>query len=324
MFGTLLGGLPWPDGVEPGDHAGAVEAAVGAQEGAGLEPVTDGRLGPDEPFAMGADAWASTSSPVSLEGWEATARLTDRAVKQALPGPYSLARAGAHRERDLESLAVAAAAGLRREVEALAAAGCPLVEIEEVDAHRIGENEVHRRAFVAAHRRLTAGAATLGTHLSLSVVGGSAWDAGAATILDAPYASLAVDLIAGPDNWRLVAVTPRERVIVAGALTAVPGFDGPEILLYAATYAASTEGRGLDRVGLGTAGGLANLTWEAALEKLRRLADAVRIVGLPREDAIAELDPRALNARSAALGRAVPAAARPTVPRTPRGYHRRP
>jgi len=196
--------------------------------------------------------------------------------------------------------------GLRREIEALVDAGCPLVEIEETEAHRIGDRPAHRRAFLAAHRRLTEGVA--GTHLSLSIVGGSAWDAGAETILAAPYASLAADLIAGPDNWRLVALAPGDRGIVAGALSPEIGSDDtPELLLFAANYAASTNGRGSERVGLGIAGSLAPLTWEQAVAKLARLAKGVRIASLPPGDELSRsVDPRAINIRSAAYGRPMP------------------
>jgi len=289
MFGTLLGGLPWPDGVEPGDTAAAVEAAIRAQEAAGLEPITDGRLGAGS----------------VLERWRRAAALTPLAVKQVLPGPYSRTRGLAGSAKARERAVLGIADELRVEAEDLAAAGCPLVEIEETEADRIGDDALERRLFATAHRRLAGGFS--GAHLSLSIVGGSAWSAGAATILDASYASLAVDLIAGPDNWRLVAVAPGERGIVAGALASHPGDDDPEVLLYAANYAAATQGRGRARVGLGTAGSLANLTWAAAVEKLQRLAEGVRIAGLPPGEAALQIDPRAVNARSAALGRVDPA-----------------
>jgi methionine synthase II (cobalamin-independent) len=312
MFGTLLGGLPSPSGSAETE---AVEAAVRAQESAGLEPITDGRLRPASPFAIDAATWAGWQAPLTVEAWRATAALTDRAVKQALPGPYSLTRALARSVRARERAALAAADGLHAEVMALAAAGCPLIEIEETAAHLIGDDETERQIYVAAHRRLTE--AVEGTHLSLSIVSGSAWAAGASTILDAPYASLAVDLVAGPDNWRLVAVTPGDRGIVAGVVSPGPGGDdGPEVLLWAANYAASTGGRGLARVGLGTAGSLATLTWDAALVKLERLGRAVRIASMPPGEAqAAELDPRSINARSAALGRPVPSRPRPEAGR---------
>ena len=317
MFGTLLGGLPRPDDASGlmSDDA-ILQAAVRAQEAAGLEPITDGRLSPGSPFALGAGRFRSWTSPTSVDAWRATAALTDRAVKQALPGPYTLSRSlgGSAKVRERAALAVAEA--IHQEALALAAAGCPLIEIEEAGAHRIGPDATERRIFAAAHARLATG--LTGAHLSLSIVGGSAWEAGPETILAAPYASLAVDLVAGPDNWRLVVVTPGDRGIIAGVVSPDPaGDDGPEILLWAANYAASTAGRGSTRVGLGTAGSLEGLTWAQALAKLDRLGRAVRIASLPpgpTQDA--ELDPRAINARSAALGRAVPAG--PPPPGLPR------
>lgn len=292
MFGTLLGGLPSPADVaaDDGTAVEAVEAAIRAQEAAGLEPVTDGRLG--------------TRS--SLDAWRAAAALTNRAVKQSLTGPYSRTRDLGSSVKARERAAMAAAEQLREDVIALAGAGCPLVEIEETQAHRIGDDEAERRIFASAHRRLAGG--LTGAHLSLSIVGGSAWDAGAATILDLPYHSLAVDLIAGPDNWNLVVRAPADRGIVAGALSPHLGSDdSPELLLWAANYAASTGGRGHARVGLAIAGSLAHLTWEQALVKLDRLGRAVRIASLPPGDELANaVDPRSINIRSAAHGRPMP------------------
>jgi methionine synthase II (cobalamin-independent) len=302
MFATLLGGLPRP----PSDATGgdsleaAIVAAVRVQEAAGLEPVTDGRL---RPFEM--------QSASVVDSWRRTAGLTSRAVKQSLPGPYSLGRSRDAGGRARDRATMAAAESLRQIVDALAAAGCPLIEIEETDAHRIGDDTAERRRFREAHRLVADG--VTGTHLSLSIVGGSAHEAGAATILDPPYASLAVDLIDGPGNWHLVAAAPWDRGIVVGALSGRPGsVEGPEILLWAAHYAASTEARGLLRVGLGTAGGLAALEWDDAVRRIEALGHASRLAALPPgEELASSIDPRALDARSAAVGRR-----RPKPPRT--------
>jgi methionine synthase II (cobalamin-independent) len=319
MFATLLGALPRPplpdrpqpspanpDALEPGlprlADDEAVSEALMAQERAGLEPLTDGRL-------------RRRNSPPTVTGlvgdWEFAAGIPTRAVKQALPGPYSLGWSAA--ARGTESLAarrratLAHAEALNAEVRALRDAGCPLVEIEEPEAVRIGEQGPERRLFADAHRRLTEGLADL--HLSLVLSGGNADTAGPSTFFDLPYASYAVDLIAGPDNWRLVTAAPADRGIVCGALG--PGEhddDGPELLVWAAHYAASANGRGLARVGLANAPGLERASWEAAQRKFVRLADAARIAGLESGAELAEaLDPRAVNSRSAALGRAVPA-----------------
>ena len=161
---------------------------------------------------------------------------------------------------------MAFATAVRAEILALAEAGCPFIEIEECDAHLIGADEAERRLFREAHLALTDGIA--GVHLSLAIVGGSADGAGIETILAAPYPSLAVDVIDGPDNWRLVRDVPGDRGIVVGAMSPHhPSDDGPELLLWAAAYAASSQGRGRDRVGLATAGSLAGLSWEIAERK---------------------------------------------------------
>jgi hypothetical protein len=127
-----------------------------------------------------------------------------------------------------------------------------------------------------------------------------------------------VDLIDGPDNWRLVADAPGDRGVICGAMsTAIVADEGPEVLLWAAGYAGSTGGRGAARVGLATAGSLADLSWEVAARKVRRLGEAARLAAAPREERLRAIDPRAIDARSAALGRYEP---RP--PRPPRARER--
>lgn len=292
MFATLLTALPNPDPARDLDTA--IEAVVRAQEAAGLEPITDGRLRPPG------------CSPVSA--WQFAAGLTDRAVKQSLPGPYSAGWAGRAAGPGGEgapnrgAATLEAADATRTWIEALVAAGCPLIEIEETEAHRIGEDEAERALFREAHARLTDG--IIGTHLSLSIVGKAADTAGIETILAAPYASLAVDLIDGPDNWNLVTRTPGERGIVVGAMGPGETRDEPrEILLWAAHYAASTMGRGRARVGLGSAGDWSTLTWAAALRKMQALGAAARLAALPPgEELLEAVDPQAVSARRAALG----------------------
>lgn len=290
MFATLLGALPRPPLPEDAPLAELVEAAVQAQEAAGLDPITDGGLRGE------ADLRAA---------WEATQRLTSRAVKQLLTGPYSVGRSAPGSARERSAAALVRAATLNVALRELAAAGCPLIEIHEPAATSIGADEAERALFREAQLRLLDGVD--GSHLSLAVTGGNADAAGIETILAAPYASLAVDLIAGPDNWRLVAATPGDRGIVCGALPAEAGTaDGPELLLWAAAYAASTGGRGEQRVGLATASSLAHLPWLVAVRKLERLGEAARLADRPSEARVQVLDPRAVSSRSAALGRVEP------------------
>ena len=286
MFATLLGALPRPPLPVDAPRDVVLEASIRAQEAAGLDPVTDGG-----PPAAGDLA----------RSWMATQRLTDNALKQAVAGPYTAGLDGTPpsvRSHATLDRATALNALLRD----LAAAGCPLIEIHEPAAIAIGTDDAERALFREAHLRLLDGIA--GSHLSLALTGGNADAAGVETLLAAPYASLAVDLIAGPDNWRLVAATPGDLGVVCGVLSPSPDSnDGPEPLLWAAGYAASTGGRGPARVGLATASSLADLSWDDAVRKLERLGDAGRLVDAPLETRLQSLDPRAVGSRSAALGR---------------------
>src|SRR4029079_18354493 len=181
----------------------------------------------------------------------------------------------------------------RATIAALAAAGCEFVEVDESDALAIAVVAGERRRFADAHRRLLDGVP--GIHVSLALTGGSFDGAGATTFFDLAYASFAFDLIAGPDNWRLIAVAPQDRGIVCGALDSRPGGDEtPELLVWAAHYAASTMGRGIERVGLANAPSLADVPWSVAVKKLGRVAEGARIAGVDSPSEMAQLlDPRA-------------------------------
>ena len=286
MFATLLGGLPRPPVREAATSAELVAAALTAQAEAGLEPLVDGGL------------WGSDNLATVVDRWRATADLTDRAVKAVVIGPWSATPNGS--ERDLEAAADAANTVLKE----LAAAGCPLVEVHEPAALSLGDDASARQRFVTTHRRLLEGVTDLGLHVSLAITGGNADRPGIATLLAVPYSSLALDLVRGPDNWRLAAAAPRATGIVCGAMTAdESGDESLEILIYALNYAASTGGRGPARVGVATAGSLAGVPWDVAERRMRRLGEAARLAQASPDERAAALDPRAISIRSAALGR---------------------
>ena len=142
-------------------------------------------------------------------------------------------------------------------------------------------------------------------HLSLAITGGSAEARGRATPSSARrIASLAVDLIDGADNWRLVTAAPPERGIVCGALAVAgrsrrrPG--GPAV---------GRRSR-VGRPGRRTASAWRprrrwpHLSWsrgdgQAATASARRRASRC----CPPEERLASIDPRAVDSRSAAMGR---------------------
>lgn len=330
MFATLAGGYPWSPSVPPsGSVDDAVRLVLAEQAEAGLEPLTDGGLRwPDPvaplvaglsgltaggsaqypgtgraatgPVALAAPGW---NRPITVDAWAFAAGETDRAVKQVLPGPYTLGRFSDVGSVGRERLTLGLAEALNAELRALAAAGCPLVQVDEEAAALIGDDPSERRLFRDAQRRLTDGVE--GIHLSLAILGGNAEAAGAATIFEAPYRSYLLNLVEGPDNWRLAVEVPADRGIICGALDSRPGVqEVKEVLVWAAHYAASTRGRGLDRVGLATAGSLGELSWEEARERIRLLGESARLAALgPGEELARSLDPRAVDIRSAAFGR---------------------
>ena len=313
MFATLLGALPRP--VRAGDSSPTdlddldplIQVAVRAQEDAGHEPITDGRLR-DPGFDRLAELLLAPDPAAAValvvDGWRATAALTERATKQALPGPLSVGLRGGESGRDARTHV--AADGLAAITAALSDAGCPLVELEEPGPQRLADDG-ELNLFLDAHRRLAEGSHVSEIHRSLSFVGGSAPQAAIDAILELPYASLAVDLIAGPDSWYLVRRAPRDRGIVAGVQSGNEQDEAKEVMHWAAHYAASSGGRGMDRVGLGSAGSWTSLPWDAAVRKLHALGNAARLAAMPPgEDLARQLDPKAVSSRRAAVGHDVP------------------
>ena len=263
MFSTLLGPLPPdPDAAPPASDADRRLDGATALAAAGLELISDG-----DPAA---DSELSADSVV--DRWSAAAASSGVPVKAVLVGPWTAARASGAAPGE-------AAERLRPTILALAAAGCPFVEIAETDIAAIGTDPAAAEAFTDAHRRLVDG--TEGVHCSLAATGASVDGAGPATFFDLPYASYAFDLIAGPDNWRLIVDAPADRGIVCGAIGLATGDEATrEVLVWAAHYAASTRGRGLARVGLANApaapGGPAPVRAEV-LRRLALVAEATRI-----------------------------------------------
>ena len=291
MFATLLGGLPRPPVPDGAATEELVEAAVRAQESAGLDPISDGgQFGEWQP----------------LDAWRATAALTDRSVKQAVQGPYSAGLdAGA-----------TSCPGARRRPSTRSSASWPRPAVRSsrsTSRPRRGSVPTLRHGSSSARRIGACSTASTGTHLSLAITGGNADTAGIDTLLAAPYASLAVDLIAGPDNWRLVVATPGDRGIICGALL---GRRRDRRW----TRAAPVGGwlRGLDRRS-GTCPRRAwrrPPRWRICPGRLRSASSngSARPRAWPSsrlDERVQHLDPRSVSSRTAALGRVDP----PTVAR---------
>ena len=286
MFATLAGPLPSPPVPSSADALGAV---IALQVGAGLEPLTD------------AGAIVGSSA---LEAWRRVADVADgRQVKAIVAGPYS-SHEGRGPIRDRERAILATAEATNVELRGLAAASCPMIQVDEAAIDRVGDSPTERRLFARAHGRLIDG---VGTHRSLALLA-PAEAAGSELLFGLPYESYLFDLIGGPTDWRLITKAPTGRGIVCGV---VPGAGAAEVvkeaLVWAAQYAASTNGRGLERVGLATTGDLSDLPWDTAVRRVGLLGEAARIAADDSfEHLLEELDPRAMGMKSGSVGRTVP------------------
>jgi hypothetical protein len=318
MFATLHGGYPALDPGEANDGAlgPLIERVIDAQLEAGLGLLTDGGVRWPDPGAAFMSALGGPERPVrdhafSVEAWFRAADVAGRVpVKQCLPGPYSLARRFAPSEAARGDLTRALADALAGELVDLAAAGCPLIQIDE-DAVTGIDDDIERGLFAEAQRRLLSGRDATDTdgrpHLSLAIVGGNADRAGAGAIFGPAYDSYLFDLVAGPDSWNLINQAPTERGIVLGLVDPGSAVQDPEVILWAIGYAASTRAHGEPQVGIATSGSLAGMTRVDARRRIDLLGRVVGLVERSRTEPIAaSLDPRAIDSRSAALGRWTP------------------
>ena len=284
MFSTLLGALP----PVPGEPLDAIRRNVADLEATGLELLADGLPAAD-----------LDSEPAEVVArWRAAAGATSRPVKQSIVGPGSAAAVSGSRGRRSARSVADHVRRARAIIEAVLAAGCPFIEIAEtaVTPESLSSRAARNR-FVAAHRDLLHGLGD--AHVSLALGDRNLDTIGAATFFELPYASYAFDLIAGPDNWRLIAAAPTDRGVICGALNPRPGGDeSRELLVWAAQYAASTGGRGIDRVGLSNAWSLDAVPRDVALHKLTRIAEASQVAAVQSAEELARLlDPRAFARR---------------------------
>ena len=300
MFSTLLGALPVgpDDPVAAGDEPEAHLEDVAALCATGLELISDG----------GGPSIVTGDPSAVVTRWQTAANASAVPVKAVLLGPYSTAHRAAKAAKAAKA-ATASAERLRATIVALAEAGCPLVEIAEPDATGIATDPAAAAAFAADHRRLVDGSE--GIHASLALPAANL-EGTPEVLFDLAYASYAFDLIGGPDNWRLIVQAPADRGIIVGALGLAERADETrEVLVWAAHYAASTNGRGLARVGLANAPaapGSPPPTRAQMLRKLAIVAEASRIAAVEEPGEMAALlDRRAVDARSASGGRFAPA-----------------
>jgi len=275
--------LPWIRGLD-GLQAGERIALPGG------EVVT-------RPVVTGTVGW---QAPVLVRDWTFASGESELVVKQTMLGPYTLAALAepADRARRI-TLATAFGEALGAELRALADAGCAMVEVDEPAATGITADDAEWAVYREAHSRLTGNLAAADTpHLSLGLWGGAIDPAGHAALIDPPYRSYLVDVLAGPSAWRFIDAVPAERGIIAGAGDATTErLDETEVLIWAMAWAAE-GGRGSSRVGVAPNGSLAAIDRHFAHRKCLRLGEAVRIAQMgPLQDVAKALDEAPIQSR---------------------------
>ncbi len=289
MFATLAGDLPHPRSPRPSWR----RHALALQVESGLGILSDGLVHDEVGVAL-VDAWRRARALADELGVELP-------VKLAVAGPW----ARAAREPTGGLTAAGAAHVLRQALGELADAGCPVVEVHE-PASTLPTDEMGAAAFVQAHIALLDGLPP-DCHASLAVTGGDTGPLSADALATPPYRSYLLDLLEGHESWRVIVNLPGDRGVIVGVGDA-SGRDrtGVEAIAWAAQYAASTRGRGLDRVGLAPSAGLAGLSMEKAREILDLLGETARLLAGDPEALLRRMDPRAIDLRSAALGTYAP------------------
>jgi len=229
--------------------------------------------------------------------WEFADNESGVLVKQTLIGPYTLATlAEPTSGRRRADLATQFGEALNEEIRALVAVGCPIVEIDEPMALQIGDRSTEWATFRTAHERLTAGIDSPGdVHLSLGLWGGTIHESGHASLLDRPYMSYLVDVLAGPSAWRFIDTVPPERGIVVGAADAhSETIDETEVLIWAMAWAAQGD-RGSARVGVAPNGSLTFTSRHYAHRTCLRVGESVQIALIgPLQDVALALDEQPL------------------------------
>ncbi len=289
MFATLAGDLPHPRSVRSSWRRHALVVQVEA----GLGIPSDGLVHDEAGLAL-VDAWRHARGLADELGIELP-------LKLAVTGPWARTARQANGARTTVSVA----SSLGDALGELAEAGCPVVEIHE-PAVTLPTDDAGCAAFVEAHVALLADLPPA-LHATLAVTGGDTGPLSADALAEPPYRSYLFDLLEGHESWRIIVNLPGDRGVIVGVGDA-SGRDRTslEAIAWAAQYAASTRGRGLDRVGLAPSAGLAGLSMAKAREVLDLLGETARLLAGDPEALLRRMDPRAIDLRSAALGAYAP------------------
>lgn len=209
-------------------------------------------------------------APVLVKDWKFAQDNSSKPVKAVLPGPYTLAAHSLDKHyNSREKLALAFAAALRAEVDALLAAGCKLIQVNDpVIVFNKGDYGI----FSAAITRLLDGVSGAETGLYT-------WFSDCAGILDKmqslPVDVIGLDLVAGKANWDALRSVNFEKKLGAGVVDARnTRMETPQQVAEAVKRLEGIVPE--DRLYVNPSCGLDYLPRETAFEKLKIMVEGAR------------------------------------------------
>jgi 5-methyltetrahydropteroyltriglutamate--homocysteine methyltransferase len=244
-----------------------VTRRMGGVEIGGLQRYLDTNTYYRQPEVAGA---LRLTEPALARDWQFAQGKSAKPVKAIVPGPYTLAALSLDRHYgSREQLALAFAGALREEVDALVAAGCRHIQVNDPV---IVFNKDDYAAFGQAITKLLDG-------VSGAETGVYTWFGDCAGILDRmlelPCDVIGLDFCAGPGNWQALAGVTLEKKLGAGIV------DGRNTRLETAAEVTAAVKRVAafvppERLYVNPSCGLEYVPRETAFAKLKAMAEGAR------------------------------------------------
>lgn len=214
-------------------------------------------------------AAASLNDPVTVRDYKFAAENSTKPVKAILPGPLTLAALSLDKHyNNREKLVMAFADALRVEAEGLAAAGAPIVQVNDpIAVHQKDDGPLAAKALI----RMLDG---IGAETAVYT-----WFKGAygvlPALLDTPVDIIGLDFVWGAENWEAIKEVNFDKKLGFGIV------DGRNTRLESETEIAEAIERvsefvPADRLYINPSCGLEYLPRETAFEKLKRMVEGAR------------------------------------------------
>ena len=208
--------------------------------------------------------------PILVRDYEFAASASDKPVKAVLTGPYTLAALSTDvHYNDRRKLVLDLADALRNEVEALAAAGAPIIQVSEpAIVKEKGDAPLVAEALARLFDGVEAETAVYTWFGDL--------DGALPALLDTPVDTIGLDFRMGPANWDAIKAAKFDKTLGFGIVDARnTKMESPQEIADAVKRVG--EHVPLDRLYLNPSAGLEYLPREVAFDKLKNMVEGARL-----------------------------------------------